>query len=429
MAVARVDQYVDVKKNGKLDGYVNEYNNFVLTPDSKGVYDVFAGSITEEDYAIGKFIPTGDKDNTYEQFFKFWYNLTPACLVVPAGGDVNSRAQTMPAFVNAETDAGRRAALSSEMQGYRFIKSGQYTNGFSVRNNNGDVTITHAAGEYSADGKLMYGAGANAVETLDVPLGGDYNPIPPTYIYKNAKSGATDVSKEYKPHQDEANDWYIADVEFRRADWTPDYKGNLLYKFESPGAVFVSDPLVGENLPVAKLVSKASNSNPADKYETIGLNNYLGSFNPRDAVMLGVRKQELTTADIAGSFEGLSLFADTIKSGEHSIIVDSVAYGGFGTIPDASGLRRMAGPEDGAERTADSGNSSSSYPEFDVDLGIELPSLSFGITDFITVIIDGQEIGFSIGLPLFTMEKKAENYSASDKASGAKEAKYGMILI
>ncbi len=428
--IARIEHYVDANGNGKLDGYLNQYNQFVLTAVN-GRKDVWVENLTEAEYAAGKFTPVydgNDKTKTNQQFFKFYYNMGPRCLVVPVDGNVTDRAQLLPAFVNAETDPNRRAALSAEMQGYRFITSGIYSQNSSVYNANGDVVITHKAGGNTADGKLMYGAGANATETVDIPLGGDYNPVPATYVYSNGKT--IQESKIYDKDKDEAYDgkdyWYISDVKFKRSDWAPDFHGNLLYKFSKPEAIFVSDPLVGENLPVAGLVTKAGNNGAIqDVYKTQDLNNYLGSFNPTDAVMLGVRQQTKTTGEIAGTFEGLSLLSGEIISGEHVIEVDSVANGGFRSIPDASGLRSTVGPGDGAERAADSGNSSNSMPEFNVDMGIELPSLSVGLTDFVTLIIDGSEFGFSIGIPVFSMEKKAENYTASEAKRGNTESKFG----
>lgn len=53
--------------------------------------------------------------------------------------------------------------------------------------------------------------------------------------------------------------------------------------------------------------------------------------------------------------------------------------------------------------------------EFNVDLGIELPSLSVGLTDYVTLITDGSEFGFSIGIPVFKAEKSTTAYTASDK--------------
>ena len=77
-------------------------------------------------------------------------------------------------------------------------------------------------------------------------------------------------------------------------------------------------------------------------------------------------------------------------------------------------------------QAADSGNSSNSMSEFNVDLGIELPSLSVGLTDYVTLITDGSEFGFSIGIPVFKAEKSTTAYTASDKRlNPAEQTAYG----
>ena len=46
-----------------------------------------------------------------------------------------------------------------------------------------------------------------------------------------------------------------------------------------------------------------------------------------------------------------------------------------------------------------------------MDMGIELPSLSFAVTDYVTLIIEGDEIGFSIGVPLASCSKETDYHT------------------
>ena len=428
MIVTRVEHYVDMNNNGQLDGALDDTNHFALDTVN-GTKDVLVDTLTQEEYAIGNFTPLYDADgNTLQQFFKFYYNMTPRCLTVPSGASVTDRAQVLPAFVTSVTDASQKAALSAEMQGYRFITSGKYSKTSSVYNGLGEVTDTKTAGTWTGDNKLMYQAEANATETVDIPLGGDYNPVPATYIYQNG-SGQTSSNDAPMSAADQASGgWSLSDITFQRKNWAPDYRGNLLYRFSDPEAVFVSDSLVGENLPVANIVTKAGeNGATKDQYDVSRLNGYLGSFNPLDTMSMCIRPQEGRTTDIIqGWFSTGSLSAlAVIQSGEYRVEVDSATPAGFKSIPDASGLRRTTGTDDGSEQAADTSASSNSMSEFNVDLGIELPSLSVGLTDYVTLITDGSEFGFSIGIPVFKAEKSKKAYTDSDEKYGTTKPAYG----
>ena len=419
LVITRVEHYVDMNGNGMLDGYLDNVNQF-HTEAVNGVEDVLVQTLSAQDYTATTFTPVLDENgNARQQFLKFYYNMTPRCLTVPTGASATDRAQILPSFVTSVTDASDKAALSTEMQGYRFITSGKYSKDFDIYNNIGQVTDTKKAGTWSGDGKLMYQAAANATETVDIPLGGDFDPIHPTYVYSDGTESLDPPSKTGKT---------LTDVTFKRENWNPKYQGNMLYPFRNPEPIFVSDSLVGENLPVANLVSKAGeNGTASDTYSADQLNAYLGSFNPLDTVALCIRPQSLTTDEIQALFHPSTISTlDIIESGEHRIEVDSSNPAGFKSIPDASGLRRTSAGDADVTQAADSGNSSNSMSEFNVDLGIELPSLSVGLTDYVTLITDGSEFGFSIGIPVFKAEKSTTAYTASDKRlNPAEQTAYG----
>ena len=109
----------------------------------------------------------------------------------------------------------------------------------------------------------------------------------------------------------------------------------------------------------------------------------------------------------------IALYAD-IETSEHHVKVDSANPSGIRTVPDASALSNTSGADGSPTQEADSGESSNPMGEFNLDMGIELPSLSLSVTDYVTLITDGDQFGFSIGVPLFSASKKKTSV-ASDK--------------
>ena len=79
--------------------------------------------------------------------------MLPRSLVVPAGASSTDTAEIIPAVVTAVTSASARSSMSDEQLGYRYIDHGD-----------------------TGSGKPMYEAKASAISTVDIPLGGDYNP-------------------------------------------------------------------------------------------------------------------------------------------------------------------------------------------------------------------------------------------------------------
>ncbi|MBU5627404.1 S-layer homology domain-containing protein [Oscillibacter sp. MSJ-2] len=422
LSIGRIEHYIDYNGNGQIDGELTDANQFILTPvvkDGVEVYDVLVEVLDEDQYNITEFLPVfGADGQPVQHFLKFYYNMTPRCLSVPAGYKSDDPAQILPSFVTSITDSAAFSALSKEMQGFRFIDSGKYTSETVVYNNSKKPVITHAAGSYSGDGKLMFGAVANSLETVDVPLGGDCGTPTPTYIYMDGDGEEHETKDKPSVVAKDPNrsDWYLADAKFLREDWSTAYRGNLLYEFHDPAAVFISDPLYGDMLPVA---AEDKSGNYSSGYDAAQTNLYLGSFNPNDTVALCIRPQSETTDEIHASHDLYSGSADvsaldeTIESGEYRISVDSVNPAGFKTVPDGSNLRVMTSPDAGSNQSFDSSASSSAFSEFNMDMGIELPSMSFAVTDYVTLIIDGDEIGFSIGVPLASCKKEQDYYTKS----------------
>lgn len=377
--------------------------------------------------------------------------MTPRCLSVPEGASADDPAQILPAFVTSITDAGALSQLSREMQGYRFVDSGKYSDDFTITVGEGEnaTEIEKTKGSYSGDNKLMYGAAASTVETVDVPLGGDFAQRKATYVYQSEND--TPVTKEYPDgttaevlptHKSDLNPtqiaekqksgtekekaqykgWYLVDVTFEQENWQVDYQGSMLYRFQSPDEVYISDPNFGQRLPVQGTRKGEDGellSSDAQKVDDI--NAYLGSLNERDTINLCIRPQGSQSTDKIHEFYGggtsahsaIALYAD-IETSEHHVKVDSANPSGIRTVPDASALSNTSGADGSPTQEADSGESSNPMGEFNLDMGIELPSLSLSVTDYVTLITDGDQFGFSIGVPLFSASKKKTSV-ASDK--------------
>ncbi|MEN6316362.1 MAG: Calx-beta domain-containing protein [Clostridiaceae bacterium] len=417
--VERIEQYADANRNGKLDGALAG-GIFDTTPVNVGgtdIEDVLMNTIDAKDYEITQFGPLVDKDgNLIQQFFKIYYSMTPRCLVTPEGAGENDYAQILPAFVTNITNSSVKASLTPELQGYRIITSGK------------DMVLNTATGDYgyTSDSKLMYTSLASRQETVDVPLGGDYNPIQMTFEYKDGEN--TVKTYGYDKTKGEAVNAY-----YESANWKPggdpvnnhpNYRGNLLYTFKNPEPIFIDDTPIGDMAPVAEKDPAAQSG-----YKISDLNNYLGSYNANDTIVLCIREQTKTTGEIKSLFglTGLRLMED-VTSGDNIIEVDSVNQTYTGTIPDSDGLKNTAGGNEPGGGM-DTGGSDNPMGEFNMDMNVALPSLNFKVSDYITVILNGYEAGFSIGIPLFKAEKKTDSYTSSDQKYGGedsmKKAKYG----
>ena len=278
----------------------------------------------------------------------------------------------------------------------------------------GNATVSKIAGAYSGDGKLMYTAAANMLETVDTPLGGNKNPI--SFAWDDAKN---------QPKLDENGEPY-----YDLADWNPEYVNNLLYSFTDPAPIFINNTPLGDFIPVADVDESAPQG-----YNVAQLNNYLGSLNANDKLIVGVRKQTETTEEIK-ALKAQALSA--LEAGEPTvngvvIDLDTSNSTGAGTVPGSDNLRQMSA-QDSDENTssgANSGDSENSMSEMNVDMSVELPTLSFGLSDYVTIIMDGYEVGFSIGVPLFKAETKTQAYTAemdkTDEARKYKSEKSGPI--
>ncbi|MEG2138378.1 MAG: hypothetical protein RRY64_06900, partial [Oscillospiraceae bacterium] len=265
--------------------------------------------------------------------------------------------------------------LTDQQKAYRYLISGQNRVGEN--------------GKYarSADNHIMYGGEANLVSCIDIPLGGDTKPV--TLIPSTAPGTKTFV-------------------------WEPNYQGNLLYPFADPDPIFIAHSLAGDDTPVAKVKEYTKEGKPIykDKDGAQKINGYLGSFTSNDTFALCVREQTQTTDEIAkekgitlpktAGNDGLALLGavipPTIQIEGHPK-PECVVIGSSGTFPNSAYLKETKGASAMPDSNMNMGESGNEYPEFNQDMGVELPAGEIGATDFVTVIMDGYEVGFAIGLP------------------------------
>ena len=369
--------YLDVNGNGRIDGYWDSANGiFVLDTDENGdTVDQFLYRLDEDtEYDERIFAPVaiewdanGDPTKYAQFFLKVDYNLTPRCLVPMEGTDTDKVAQVLPAFVTSITDPGNYDALTEEQQSYRYIISG--------------MTQFSEGGGYvrSGDGRPMYGAEATATAVIDIPLGGDTSPA--------AINKATE--------------------EF---EWEPNYQGNLLYPFSNPEPIFIAHSLAGDNIPIAQINGYDEGTETFTyKNHSNGrlgvdlLNGYLGSFTANDTYALCVQEQTMTTDEIAKAngvdIDGGGIALQSEGGGADKPQPEGSSVGDVKTMPNSEYLKQVQAGSEG-EDSVDTSEENTAYPEFNMDLGVQLPTADIGVTDFVTVIMDGNQVGFSIGLPL-----------------------------
>lgn len=364
-SIAWIGVYWDADGNGQIDGYFNDAGNFVLD-ESHG--DEFYGYIDAGEFNETLFAPKQNAAGVYCQYFlKVCYTMIPRCLSVPEGADKDKdRAQVMPAFITAlNADSPAYSKSTVEQRQYRYLISGKTR------------YAETGAYDYSADNHAMYMAEASKKSTVDIPLGGDTAPAQ----LNEAKTAYT---------------------------WTPAFKGALLYKYAAPTPITIENSVAG----VTEITGGYKLENGELSYETDAdrdkVNSYLGSFTGSTTFALVTQEQNRTVGETK-----ITTDTDTIRAkvapgafGDYYVKPDSVTLGGVSTTPDASYLKEVKNPaDDGGKTDINMDQSGSEMGEFNVDLGINLGGTEISLTDAVTIIMDGNQVGFAIGVPLGEIDK------------------------
>jgi len=343
--------YLDKNRDNKINGHY-EAGTFVLDPDKDELVRYLRDGESVNELEIA---PVEVEQGEYaQQYMLICYTMTPRCLKEPEANDPrrNDRAQIMPAVTTAiNPTAPAYSTLTSEQRMYNYVISG-----------------VDASGKHTSDDHLMYGKSANAKSVLIVPLGGDQSP----------------------PVLDEHNEY----------QWTPNWCTNNLFAYDAPTPVEITESLAGKKTVPGDVSVKLSDNlldPPTYKYTANGLkqlNGYLASMVGTSTLVLVTTEQKETTAQLRAS-------------GNSSLISpDSTTMSNVKTSPDAAYLRQIKGSGEGdSSTTMLTGGSESQMPEFSMPFDINFGSNEIGITDYVTLLMDENRIGFSVGVPLFGYEK------------------------
>ena len=362
--ISRIERYIDLNDDGVVNGTINPVTGEFVPADGESVYDAGTNtgtyyvlpSLTDSAYSISQLAPRLGADGKYHQIvLKVYYSMLPRSLVVPAGASSSDTAEIIPAVVTAVTSASARSSMSDEQLGYRYIDHGD-----------------------TGSGKPMYEAKASAISTVDIPLGGDYNP---------------------------------ATVTGESITWEPQWKGNPYpgTEFTDPQPIYLDGTVLGDRYAVGE-VDASGALTAGGKTKVAG---YLSSMQENDTFTLCVRE---TPKSSGGTTYGLRSEPVQYLAGVESSRLASTA-----TYPSSISARNLTDPDPGKEAGFDSSNAHSPMSEYDMTGDINLPELELGITDFVSVSTNGQELAISVGANIFGVGMESDFENQQDKSFGDAE--------
>ena len=384
-SISDVELFLDANGDGMINGYYDEDTGyFVLEEDTEGnTLDVSLGFLDPGmSYNELYFQPVELEDGTYAQYFmKVYYTMNPRSLIPEAGTDTTAKAQVLPAFISTITEGDSYELLTEEQKAYRYIISGR------TKLSEGAEAVR------SSDNHVMYGSEATAVSMVDVPLGGDISPA----------------------QRNEEGTAYI---------WTPDYRGNLLYPFENPEPITIAESVAGNNIPIASIKSVDGGGNVTlEDGGAAKLNGYLGSLTANNTVALCVQEQVMTTEEIAAANDvaigGGDVALQSEGDTDGTLNPESVSPADNKITPNAQHLQEMGSGDAPSTAEMDMDEVSDfDYPEFSQDLSVDLPSTEIGMTDFGSIVMDGDQVGFTFGLPLGGFNSSGDAGAAGTGGTG-----------
>lgn len=227
----------------------------------------------------------------------------------------------------------------------------------------------------TGSGKLMYEAKAAAISTVDIPLGGDFRP---------------------------------AKIEGETVTWSPEWKGNPYpgTAFADPQPIYLNGTVLGDRYAVGEVTD--SGELTVDGKSKVA--NYLSSMQENDTFTLCVRETPKSTT------RGLSAEPVQYLPGvESSRLADTATY------PTSTGARNLTDPSESKEANFDSSKAESPMSEYDMGGGINLPELELGISDFVTISTNGQEMAISIGANIFGLGMESDLGNQKNKSFGDAE--------
>ena len=360
--ISRIERYIDLDDNGVVNGTIDPITGEFVPAETETAYTEESGtgtyyvlpSLTDSDYSISELAPRLGPDGKYHQIvLKVYYTMLPRSLVVPAGASSTDTAEVIPAFVTAVTSAAYRSSMSDEQLGYRYINH---------RN--------------TGSGKLMYEAKASAISTVDIPLGGDFNPA--------AITGET-------------------------ITWNPVWKGNPYpgTAFTDPQPVYLDGTALGDHYAVGE-VDASGVLTAEGKTKVAG---YLSSMQENDTFTLCVRETPKSVT------YGLRSAPEQYLAG-----VESSRLAEASTYPSSVGVRNLSDPNsDHKDASFDSSSANSPMSEYNMGGEINLPELELGITDFVSISTNGLEMAISAGANIFNVGMENDFAHQEDHSFGPAE--------
>jgi len=387
--------YWDGDGDGKISGQINETTGqFELAEGSKDVFVqrlIDGQTINENMIAPQK----NSEGKVCQYFIQLCYTMTPRCLSVPAGGKTTDKAQVLPAFTSALDPASAAyAALTNQQKMYTYVVSGKDANE-----------------KYTSDDHPMYGAAASAKALLSIPLGGDKRPP-----VEHPGTPATKTTPEVKGYY----------------TWDPDWFQNYLYPYASPEPVTIQQSLAGPTEACGDYTFDAENLQYKwNSTDALGqINGYLASFTGSSTFVLVSQQQSQTTDQIlaANRIDGLSTQnADTDPPAPTGVSPDSNTLGLVRTNPDPSSLAQMDGGEQPTGNINSGGGNDgkdSALSEFSFPFKVDFPTNELGVTDYVTILFNGNQIGFSVSIPLGEISNEKQTDSSGKSSWGGKEGKH-----
>ncbi|MBO4819210.1 MAG: hypothetical protein J5528_03630, partial [Firmicutes bacterium] len=369
--VANFD-HAELYYDGEGDGIISgTFLNGIFVPSGE---DVYIGQIKGEHFEA-EFSPFIDEDgHTHQYFIKAIYSMRPRALEKPKGSVGDQQAQVFPVFLSAVTDPDEEDDLTKEQKAYRYID-----------------------GE-NVDGHPMFGKEATALSYIDIPLGGDTSKVRRYSVTR----GIYDSSGEKLIDSENTTEYF----------WEPYYIGSLKVGFEYPDPIYDDDNITQKTVLYAGEVSVHDEETDRNYHSEEGvrrLNAYLGAFAGRSTFGICVQVQQKEYEDIKTLSE---------------IAPESINIAVVSSVPNASSVVHFESGEN-KDETQGQTPDGTGFNEFGGDIGIDLPSLEFGIGDYATLILDGNQIGLTVGLPLFKAESTSYNTdNTTTNADGSKVESY-----
>ena len=360
--------YLDADGNERIDGAYNEQTGAFVLDSEHG--DKFVRSLRQgESFNELEVEPVAlEGGGTGQYFILACYSMTPRCLTKPEGPEKDNRAQVLGAITSA-IDPGTPAysEQTPEQRKYNYVISGKDPDE-----------------KYTSDDHPMYEAAASAKTVLSIPLGGDKKPA---YITK-----VNDTEK------------YV---------WEPEWYENNLYSYEQPDLITIKNTPAGPTE-----VARGAELKEDGKYEysdPAGLrqmNGYLASLRGTSTFVLVSQIQAAGTG---------AILKDPKK---YPVTPDSVTMSRVSTSPDGTYLQENKDSSQ-SEMGMPTGGEDSEMPEFNMPFDINLGDNEVGITDYVSIIMGENKIGFAVSVPLIGFEKEGntkDKWSAGEKKTNPKLA-------